>query len=84
MQAVSTSKKSVNFYETTRRNVQEASDLNTRRQGNLKVLYAFIYRRIPILYMAVSACVRVLCATDQALGHDAANRNVPFYKFCCH
>jgi hypothetical protein len=36
MVAVSTSETSVNFYETTRRNVQEDSHLYTHRRENLK------------------------------------------------
>jgi hypothetical protein len=36
MEAVSTSETSVNFYETTRRNISEDSHLFTRRRENLK------------------------------------------------
>jgi hypothetical protein len=36
MEAVSTSETSVNFYETTRRNIPEDSHLYTRRRENLK------------------------------------------------
>jgi hypothetical protein len=36
IEAVSTSKKSVNFYEATQRNIPEDSHLHTRRRENLK------------------------------------------------
>jgi hypothetical protein len=36
MEAVSTSEMSVNFYQTTRRNIPEDSRLHTRRRENLK------------------------------------------------
>jgi hypothetical protein len=36
MEAVSTSETSVNFYQTTRRNIPEDSHLHTRRCENLK------------------------------------------------
>jgi hypothetical protein len=36
MEAVSTSETSVNFYETTRRNIPEGCHLHTRRRENLK------------------------------------------------
>jgi hypothetical protein len=36
MEAVSTSETSVNFYETTRRNIPEDSHLHIRRRENLK------------------------------------------------
>jgi hypothetical protein len=36
MEAVRTSETSVNFYETTRRNIQEGCHLHTRRRENLK------------------------------------------------
>jgi hypothetical protein len=36
MEAVITSETSVNFYETTRRNIPEDSHLHTRRRENLK------------------------------------------------
>jgi hypothetical protein len=38
MEAVSTSKMSLNFYQTTRRNIPEDSHLHTRRRENLKLL----------------------------------------------
>jgi hypothetical protein len=38
MEAASTSETSVNFYETTRRNIPEDSHLHTRRRKNLKSL----------------------------------------------
>jgi hypothetical protein len=36
MEAVGTSETSVNFYQTTRRNIPEDSHLHTRRRENLK------------------------------------------------
>jgi hypothetical protein len=36
MEAASTSEKSVNFYQPTRRNIPEDSHLHTRRRENLK------------------------------------------------
>jgi hypothetical protein len=36
MEAVRTSETSVDFYETTRRNIPEACNLHTRRRENLK------------------------------------------------
>jgi hypothetical protein len=36
MEAVSTSETSVNFYETTRRNIAEGGHIHTRRRENLK------------------------------------------------
>jgi hypothetical protein len=36
MKAVSISETSVNFYQTTRRNITEDSNLHTRRRENLK------------------------------------------------
>jgi hypothetical protein len=36
MEAVSTSEKSVNFYQTTRLNIPENSHLHIRRRENLK------------------------------------------------
>jgi hypothetical protein len=36
MEAVRTSETSVNFYETTRRNIPEGCHLHTRRRENLK------------------------------------------------
>jgi transposase-like protein len=36
METISTSETSVNFYQTTRRNIPEDSHLNTRRRKNLK------------------------------------------------
>jgi hypothetical protein len=36
MEAISTSKTSVNFYQTTRRNIPENSHLRTGRRENLK------------------------------------------------
>jgi hypothetical protein len=36
MEAVSTSETSENFYQTTRRNIPEDGDFNTRRRENLK------------------------------------------------
>jgi hypothetical protein len=39
MEVVSTSETSVNFYDTTRRNIPEDSRLHTRRRENLKSHY---------------------------------------------
>jgi hypothetical protein len=36
MEATNTSETSVNFYQTTRRNIREVSHLHTRRRDNLK------------------------------------------------
>jgi hypothetical protein len=36
MEMVSTSETSVNFYQTTRRNIPEGSHIHTRRRENLK------------------------------------------------
>jgi membrane-bound lytic murein transglycosylase MltF len=44
MEAVRSSETSVNFYQTTRRNIPEDSHLHTRRRENLKSHYYFIYR----------------------------------------
>jgi hypothetical protein len=42
MEAVSTFETSVNFYQTTRRNVPEGCHLHTRRCKNLKSHYAIV------------------------------------------
>jgi hypothetical protein len=50
MEAVSTSKMSVNFYQTTRRNKPEDSQLHTRRRENLKSDYLYV-RLIFYIYL---------------------------------
>jgi hypothetical protein len=43
MEAVSTSKTSVNFYQTAPRNIPEGSHLQTRRRENLKSDLILVY-----------------------------------------
>jgi hypothetical protein len=43
IEAVSTSETSVNFYQTTRRNIPENSHLHTRRRENLKSQLQSVY-----------------------------------------
>jgi hypothetical protein len=42
MEAVRTSQKTINFYQTTRRNIPEDSHIHTRRRENLKFHQDFI------------------------------------------
>jgi hypothetical protein len=48
MEAVSTSETSVNFYETTRRNILEDSHLHTHRHENLKSHIAEVIESINV------------------------------------
>jgi hypothetical protein len=51
MEAARTSETAVNFYQTTRRNNPEDSNLHTHRRENLKSYLAIFMFRIPIIHL---------------------------------
>jgi hypothetical protein len=65
VEAVSTSEMSVNFYDTTRRNIPEDNQLHTRRRENLKSHSNILY---VLLTNTPCAHVHSFCATGVSSG----------------
>jgi hypothetical protein len=69
MEASNTSETSVNFYQTTRRNIPEDNHLRTRRRENLKSRLRYV--------------TSVVDTTLLQISHERKKRLVSL-KICCH